>query len=69
VFFKLSDEATQDLVDIIELIEKRRTQDKIKQLEDKETEEFRKRIIEDVKRELQENTKEPYLNETKNSEN
>ena len=66
VFFKLSDEATQDLVDIIELIEKRRTQDKIKQLEDKETEEFRKRIIEDVKRELQENTKEPIDEEEKN---
>lgn len=66
VFFKLSDEATQDLVDIIELIEKRRTQDKIKQIEDKETEEFRKRIIEDVKRELQENTKEPIDEEEKN---
>lgn len=65
VFFKLSDEATQDLVDIIELIEKRRTQDKIRELEDKETEDLRRSIIEDVKKELQENMKDSIDEEEK----
>ena len=30
VFFKLSDSATNDLIDIIELVEKRRTEERVK---------------------------------------
>lgn len=66
VFFELSDSATNDLINIIEIVEKRRTEERVKQLENEETEKIRKEIIEKVRKELEENKKEPLDEEKKN---